>query len=101
MGAKGVKAGGRRQWTYPGAQGVGLGGGLQLGTGKEWEHRGTRGETGRTGEKKKVITGRKFREQQKCIKPRETTTGATGSDQFIPTLFLLTLLLSYKDKCSI
>lgn len=77
-----MKAEGRRQWTYPGAQGVGLGAGLQLGTGKEWEHRGAREETGRTGEKKKVITGRKFREQQKFIKSRETTTGATGSDQF-------------------
>jgi len=41
MGEKGVKAEGRRQRTYPGAQGVGLGGGLQLGTGKEWEQRGT------------------------------------------------------------
>lgn len=98
MGAKGVKAEGRKQRTYPGAQGAGLGGGLQLGTGRERDHRGAREEQGRMGEKKKVITGRKFREQQKCIKPRET---ATGSDQIIPTLFLLTLLLSYKDKCTI
>lgn len=58
MGVKGVKAEGRRQRTYPGAQGVGLGGGLQLGTGKEWEHRGAGEESGRTGEKKKVITAR-------------------------------------------
>lgn len=65
-----MKAEGRRQRTYPGAQGVGLGEGLQLGTGKEGEHRGAREETGRTGEKKKVITGRKFREQQKCIKSK-------------------------------
>lgn len=37
----------------------------------------------------------------KCIKPREIATEATGSEQFTPTLFLLTLVLSYKDKCNI
>lgn len=44
------------------------------------------------GEKKKVITRRKFREPQKRIKPRETATGATGSDQIIPTLFFALIL---------
>lgn len=62
-----MQAEGRRQWTYPGAQEVGLGGGLQLGTGREWEHTGAQEEIGRMGENKKVVTGRKFREQQKCI----------------------------------
>lgn len=58
MGAKGATAVEGKQWTYPGAQGVGHGGGLQLGTGREWEHRGAREVTGRMGEKKKFITGR-------------------------------------------
>lgn len=44
MGVEGVKAEGRKQQTYPGAQGAGLGGGLQLGTGRERDHRGAREE---------------------------------------------------------
>lgn len=62
---------------------------------------GTQRGTGRhrqDGREEKGDYWEKIQGATKMYKTRETATGATGLDQFIPTLFLLTLLLSYKDK---